>query len=82
MSVSSLQVLEGHNDASTEPSSLQTEQAQLPQHAFIREVLSSLIILMAASGPAPHLPCLETPGLDAVLQMGPHKSRVEKDLPP
>jgi len=37
--VSSLQVLEGLSEVSPEPSLLQIEQAQLPQHIFIGEVL-------------------------------------------
>ena len=37
--VSSLQVLEGHNEVSSKPSLLQAKQAQLPQPFFIGEVL-------------------------------------------
>ena len=37
--VSSLQVLEGHDDISSEPSLLQAEQAQVPQPFFTGEVL-------------------------------------------
>ena len=37
--ISSLQVLEGHSEVSSEPSLLQDEELQLPQSFFIGEVL-------------------------------------------
>uniref|UniRef100_A0A669QPG5 ATP synthase subunit alpha n=2 Tax=Phasianidae TaxID=9005 RepID=A0A669QPG5_PHACC len=61
-----------------EPSLLQEKQAQLPQPFLVGEVLQPSDPL---SGPPldplqePHiLPVMEAPGLDTVLQMGPHKS--------
>ena len=76
--IHSLQVLEGHNEVSLEPSLLQATQAQFPQPFLLGEVLQ----------PSNHLSglpldllqeiyaflVLGAPGLDAVLQMGPHKS--------
>ena len=37
--ICSLQVLEGHNEVSLDPSLLQAKQAQFPQHFFIDEML-------------------------------------------
>ena len=61
-----IQEVEGHNEVSLEPSVLQAKQVQFPQPFLIEEVLQ----------PSDHLsgPPLGAPGLDAVLQMGPHKS--------
>ena len=72
---------EGHSEVSQKPSLLQAKQSHFPQHFPIGEVLQPSEHL---SGP-PLDPfqdlsaflVLEAPGLDAVLQMGPHKSRVE-----
>ena len=75
--IRSLQVLEGHNEVSLEPSLLQAKQAQFPQPFLIGEVLQPSDHL---SGPPLDLlqelhvlPVLGAPGLDTVLQMGPHK---------
>ena len=77
----SLQVLEGHDEVSPEPSLFQAKQAKFPQPFLIGEVLQPSDHL---SGPPLDplqelhvLPVLGAPGLDTVLQMGPHKSRVE-----
>ena len=71
--ICSLQVLEGHNEVSLEPSLLQTKQAQFPQPFFIGEVLQPSHHL---SGPSLDLflellhvfLVLGAPGLDAVLK--------------
>ena len=73
----SLQVLEGHNEVSLVPFPLQAKQAQFPQPFLIAEVLQPSDHL---SGP-PLDPLQELHvirvlgalGLDAVLQMGPHR---------
>jgi len=66
---------------SLQPLLLQAEQAQFPQPTFVKEVLQ----------PSDHLcglpldpllqlyifPVWEAPDLDTVLQLGPHKGRVE-----
>ena len=44
--VRSLQILEGHNEVSPEPSLLQAEQAQFPQAFFIGEVLQTQLGLV------------------------------------
>jgi len=74
-------VLKGCNEVSTQLSLLQAEQAQLIQSFFIGEVLRPSDRL---SGPPLDLLqslhvflVLSAPGLDAVLQMGPHEGRVE-----
>ena len=77
------QVLEDYNEVSPEPSLLQVKQSQLPfiigevlQHPdylctpFL-ELLQQLHILLEPGAP----------GLDTVLQMGPHKGRAERDNP-
>ncbi|XP_048803588.1 uncharacterized protein LOC125694433 [Lagopus muta] len=83
LAVGSLQVLIGCNEVTPQPSLLQAEQAQLPQPVLIGEVLQ----------PPDHLSrppldpfqnlyvflVLRAPQLDTVLQVGPHKSRVERD---
>jgi len=75
----------GCNEISLEPSLLQAEQVQLPQPVFVGEVLQpsehlcgpSLDLLLLL-----HIfPVLRAPGLDAVLQMGPHEGRAEADNP-
>ena len=79
MFICSLQILEGHNEVSPEPSLLQAKQAQLfPQPFLIAEVLQPSDHL---SGPPLDLlqelhilRVLGVPGLDAVLHVGPHKS--------
>ena len=72
-----LEILEGHK-VSLEPSLLQAKQAQFPQPFLIGEVLQPSDHF---SGPLLDpfqelhiLPALGTLGLDAVLQIGPHKS--------
>ena len=76
--ICSLQVLEGCNEVSLEPSLLQAKQAQFPQPFFIGEVLQPSD---HHSGPPLDLvqerhilPALGAPGLEVILQMGPHKS--------
>ena len=76
--IRSLQVLEGRNEVSLQPSLLQAKPAQFPLPFLIGEVLQPSDHL---SGPPLDplqelhiLPLLGAPGLDAVLQMGPHKS--------
>ena len=78
-------VLEGCSEVSLEPSLLQAKQAQLLQPFFVSEELQPLGLL---HGPALDLlqwlhilPVLEAPDLDTVLQMGPHKGRIEEDNP-
>ena len=63
-----------------------SEQNQFPQPVFTEEVLQPLDYIC---GPPPdplqmlHFsPVLRTPVLDAVLKMGPHEGRVEKDNHP
>jgi len=70
---------------SPEPSLLQAKQAQFPQPLLIGEVLQPSDHL---SGPPLDplqelhvLPVVGAPGPDTVLQMGPHKSRVEGENP-
>ena len=79
------QVLEGHNEVSLEPSLLQANQAQFPQTFFTGEVLQPSD---RPSGPPLDLfeqlhvpPVLGAPGLDAVLQTGPHEGRADWDNP-
>ena len=75
--------MEGCNEVSSQPSLLQTEQAQLLQPDFIGEALqlsdyptgpplSSVQILHILS-------MLRAPDLDEILQMGPHTDVVEKN---
>ena len=84
--VRSLQVLEGRNKVSPEPSLLQAKQSQFPQSFLLGEVLQPSGHLNGPRlGPFKEL-CvfflLGAPGLGAVLHMGPHrKSRVEGDTP-
>ena len=75
-----IQEVEGHNEVSLEPSVLQAKQAQFPQPFLTGEVLQPSDHLSGAPlDPFQEL-CiflvLGTPGLDAVLHMGPHKSGV------
>ena len=74
--LSSLQVLEGHNKVSSEPSPLQDEKAQLPQPFLTGKVLQPSDHLHGPpSDPLQQLHIflmLGAPDLDAVLQMGPH----------
>ena len=76
--ICSLQVLEGHNEVSPDPSPLQAKQAQFPQPFLTGEVLQPSDHLCGPPlDPLQELhilPVLGAPGLDAVLQMGPHKS--------
>eukprot|EP00198_Chlamydomonas_reinhardtii_P004847 XP_001694183.1 predicted protein [Chlamydomonas reinhardtii] len=76
--IRSLQVLEGRNEVSPEPSLLPTKQAQFPQPFLIGEVLQPSDHLRGPPlDPLQELhilPVLGAPGLDTVLQMGPHKS--------
>ena len=76
--IHSLQVLEGHNEVSPEPSLLQAKQAQFPQPFLIGELLQPSDHL---SGPPLELlqelhvlPVLGALGLDSVLQVEPHRS--------
>ena len=79
----SLQVLEVCNMISSEIPLIQAKEAQIPQTFFIGVVLqpsdrlggSPLDLLQQLYTP----PVLETPDLDAVLQIGPHMGRVEGD---
>ena len=73
----------GHNEVCPEPSLFQAKQAHFPQPFFIGEVLQPCDHL---SGPPRDLfqelcvlLVLGAPGLDTVLQMGPHNSWVEGD---
>jgi len=83
--VSFLQLLEGHSEVTPEPSLLKAEQFQFPQPFFTGEVLQLSDYLHGHpldSLQQLHLhiiPVLGAPGLDIVLQMGPHKGRVEGD---
>ena len=85
LSVNSLQVLKGHNEVSPLPSLSQAEQTQLPQPVSIGEVLqpSDHLWYDQSSGSALTAPLLvlTAPGLDAVLQVGPHEGRAEGDIP-
>jgi len=81
----SFSVLERSNEVSLEPPHFQTEQAQLPQPAFIAEVFQSSDPLC---GPPLNLLqqfhiilVLGASGLDTVLQVGPREGRVERDNP-
>ena len=85
LSVSSLHVLEGCNEISPQPSLLQTEHPQLPQ-----PVLTGAVLQPSDHLQGPHLdplqqlcilPVLGPPGLDAALQVGPHKGRTERYNP-
>ena len=66
-----------------QPYLLQAEQAQLPQPVFVEEVLQPSDHLCGPPlDPLQQLhifPVLGAPDLDAVLKMGPHKSRAERD---
>ena len=77
--ISSLQVLEGCSEVSPEPSLLQAEQGQLLQPVFIGEVLQPSEHLHSPpldSLKQFHIPSVQgTPGMEAVLQKGPHKGR-------
>ena len=72
------QVLKDHSEVSLEPSLLQPKQSQFPQPFLIGEVLQPSDHLSGSPlDPLQELHVLSvlgTPGLDAVLQMGPHKS--------
>ena len=76
--------MEGH-DVSPQPSPLQTEEAQFLQPVFIGEMLQPSEHLRGPPlDPLQKLhifPVLRSPELDAVLHMGPHKGRVERDNP-
>jgi len=83
MFLNSLEILEGHNQVCPQPSLLQAEQAQFLQPVFIGEVSPPLGHLW---GPPLdplqkfHIfPVLGPPHLDAVLQVGPHRGRIEGD---
>ena len=74
--------MECQNDFSLELSFLQAEEAHLPQPVFAGEVLQPFCYLC---GPSLDLLqqlyiflLLGTPGLDTLLQMGPHEGRVER----
>ena len=80
--VSSLHLLEGHNDVSPEPSLFQAKQAWLHQPFIIEEMLqafdhcgSSLDLLQQLP------PGLGTLGLDTGLQIGPHLDGVGQSPP-
>jgi len=74
---------EGYNEISSEPSFLQAMQTQLPQSFFVVEVLQpSNNLRDTPLHPLLQLyilPLLETPDLNAVLQRGTHKVRIEGD---
>jgi len=82
--------MEGCSEVSLQPSLFQAEQAQFFLPFFIREVLQPSDHLHCPPlDPLqkPHIfPMLGAPGMDTVLQLGPHKGRVERDnhfpLPP
>ena len=71
--------MEHCHEVSPEPSFLQAEQAQLPQPVFLGEVLQPSDHLFGPPLQPQQLPVflvLETPDLDAVLQMGPYKGKL------
>ena len=77
--------MEDHHEVSPEPSLLQAKQTQFPQPFLIGEVLQPLDDLNGPPlDPLQQLcipPVLRASGLDAVLQMGPYKGRVEATHP-
>jgi len=79
--ISSLQVLEDHSEVFPEPSPLLAKQVQFSQSFFIGQVLQPSDYLHGLPlDPLQQLwvlPVLVAPDLDAVLQIGPHESRVE-----
>ena len=83
--VSSLHVPEGHNEVTPQPSLLQAEQVQLPQPVFTGEVLqTSEHLCDPPLDPLQQLHILPALGARvwiAVLQMVPHKGRIDEDNP-
>lgn len=79
--VSSFQEWENHSEVSLEPSLIQAKQSQLPQHFISRWGAPDLwwsLWLSSKCVPTALCPsCTEAPGLDATLQVAPHKGREE-----
>jgi len=83
MFLNSLQILQGHNEVSPQPSLFRAEQGQFVQPILVEDVLQSLEYF---HGPPLYplqklhiFPVLGSPDLEAVLQLGTHKGRVEGD---
>jgi len=82
--ISSLQVLEGHSEVSSEPSLLQAEQAELPQPFFIKDAPAHWASSCSSSEPAPTAPrffCAGDPKLGCSTAGGASQGRAEGGNP-